>query len=235
MLTIATFNVHGATSEHQALIELLVDLDVDILCLQECPEDTALTIQATLGGSWEVAWAPAAYLGNALLTRLPMVDVTLLSLSATFTEDRSAVVADLQWKGETVQVCCTHLDHVSADNRLEQWESLTEQVDLTAGVLCGDLNALTRADYRDPAWEEIAAVREQSAWEPPVSTLMDAIEAEGFADAAEGYDILGTSRFGTRIDYVLLGADCTLTVVGYDTVDVGGISDHSVVVVELRG
>ncbi len=234
MLTVATFNVHGATRHHQALIDLLLALDVDVLCLQECPEDTALALQALLGSPWEVAWAAATHLGNGLLTRLPIRDVDLLSLSATFSEERSAVVADLGFGGSTVRVCCTHLDHVSAESRQEQWESLREQADLEAAVVCGDLNALTRSDYSEAAWEEIAAVREESAWEPPVSVLMDALEDSGFVDVATGHDIQGTSRFGTRIDYVLLGPDCPLSGADLYTLESDGASDHSVVVAVLE-
>ena len=53
-------------------------------------------------------------------------------------------------------------------------------------IWLGDFNALTRTDYDESEWREVAAVRARSDWEAPVSELTGAITGDGglpFVDA----------------------------------------------------
>ena len=235
MLKIATLNVHGGLGPRlRGLLSLLAGLDVDVLCLQECASSLVPLLEQHLGASWSGLWAPATYNGNALLSRLPLADGAALVLRSSHLEARSAALASVSGPRGPVLVCCTHLDHVSAAARLEQWADLQARVPaLVEGVLCGDLNALTRSDYTDARWAAIAAERAASRWEPPQTVLTDALHAAGFRDAAEGHPVGSTSRFGTRVDYVFLGPRCPLAVTDHRIVDGVAISDHNAVIVTL--
>lgn len=46
-------------------------------------------------------------------------------------------------------------------------------------IVGGDFNSLTRADYSDERWAEIAAIRRKSLWEAPRHDLTELREGEG--------------------------------------------------------
>lgn len=234
-IRVASLNLHGALPRcREGLAHLLAAQDADLLCLQECPASFPPELIELLGAPWRQQWAPAAFLGNALLTRLPVRSTAALVLEGGFSEARSAAIAVVDGPRGPLPVCCTHLDHRDAPARLEQWaDLLSQRPDLDGGLIVGDLNALTRSDYSDAVWEEIDRQRSVSLWEPAGSELMDAAAARGFRDAAEGFALSGTCRFDTRIDYVLLGPGCPLSVEDYDTVSAGGLTDHSLVAAAL--
>lgn len=236
MIRIATFNIHGGRGHRLAsLTSFLTSLDVDVWCLQECPAASVPWFARALGEEWSGEHAPAAFLGNAILTRRPVVSTTRFGLDASAAEERSAMGTVVSIDEREVSVICTHLDHLSEESRLEQWDDLVGQIhNIEEFVVCGDLNALRREDYSDAAWEEIAQVRRQSLWEPPQHTLLDRIEAAGFIDTGEAGVIRGTCRFDTRVDYIFQGAKCRLTVANYEIIDGRHVSDHDVVIADFE-
>ena len=105
-------------------------------------------------------------------------------------------------------------------------------------------NALTRTDYDESEWREVAAVRARSNWEAPVSELTGAITGDGglqFVDARvaarEAPGPRSTCRFNTRIDYVFLGPGTASRwrVAACEHVEaIPAASDHNLVVATLE-
>lgn len=208
-MNFATFNVHAAWGKQRREIGLLLrTLPLDVVCLQECSSGTADALCSMLGTSWRAIVAPAAYLANVILTPYPIREKQSLTLCARGEETRSAAVARIHL-GELgdVGVCCTHLDYISEEVRIAQWNLLQTQLP-AQHILAGDLNALTRRDYDPTKWREITEVRAENRWEPPFHELTDKLHAAGYRDSWHHGENAGypptTSRFETRIDYLLL-------------------------------
>ncbi|MEL6343205.1 MAG: endonuclease/exonuclease/phosphatase family protein [Myxococcota bacterium] len=235
MIRIASFNIHGGRGRRLApLTSTMVSMEMDVWCLQECSEQLVPWFVNALGEEWRGEHAPADYLGNAVLTRAPVTNTQPLVLESIAAEQRSAMIVTIEVRGQAIPIACVHLDHTSEETRLEQWATLIEQAEsLRGGVVCGDLNALTRSDYSDRAWEEIAQVRHRSVWEPPQTRLMDIIEAQGFFDTAFSDAVRETCRFDTRVDYILIGPGCPVNVEEFEIVDGRHISDHNIVTTTL--
>lgn len=237
MPALLTLNVKGGLgSLLRPLTAFLGGLDVDVICLQECARPVVPWLQEQLAGDWQAQWAPATYSGNAILSRHPLSSARTIPLAVSgYGETRSAVDAVIDLPDAPLRVCCTHLDHLAEPTRLAQWAALSEATDSVAGgLLCGDLNALCRSDYTETAWADIAAARERGRWESPRAELLDSLLAAGFSDAS-GEPPEPTSRFGTRIDYVLASPGCPWRPVGRVTLPTlaRGISDHNGVLVRL--
>eukprot|EP00045_Choanoeca_perplexa_P002772 m.26683 g.26683 ORF g.26683 m.26683 type:complete len:297 (-) comp11699_c1_seq2:579-1469(-) len=142
-------------------------------------------------------------------------------------------------QGEGVAVINIHLDHVASATRHKQLKHyLARQMSQQdAQVWVGDWNALTRADYTAKQWADIATVRARNSWEPPQTIVMEQAAKAGLVDAmvlARGKP-LPTSRFATRIDYVLLNSAARESWVVescHTQVDMS-MSDHKPVLVQL--
>ncbi|MFT5682882.1 MAG: endonuclease/exonuclease/phosphatase family metal-dependent hydrolase [Myxococcota bacterium] len=239
MPTLLSLNIKGGLgSLLRPLTAFLSTLDVDVICLQECAGPVVPWLQEQLDGTWQATWAEATYNGNAILTRHPIATSRTLSLKTSgHAETRSAVDAVIDLPGGALRVCCTHLDHVLEPTRLAQWTALSAQTGgVAGGVLCGDLNALRRSDYTDAEWAKITAERAEGCWELPRHDLLDTLLDAGFQDAADGTPPEPTSRFGTRIDYVLLAPGCPWRAVEIATLPTldRGITDHNGVLVRLH-
>ena len=231
---VVSLNIKGGLgTQLRPLTTLLLEQDADILCLQECAPAVVPWLQASFPGTWQAAYAPAAFLGNAVLSRWPLSSARALTLcSLGRAEQRSAVDVVVSLPGGPLQLCCVHLDHVLEDVRIHQWQQLRAQTDGLAGrLVCGDLNALRREDYDTNTWGGIARERSAGRWEEPESRLLDAILAGGFVDAAagQGHPLQTTSRFHTRIDYILAAADCAWRTQDYALIDAmaRGVTDHN--------
>ena len=238
MSTLLSLNINGGLgAQLRPLTALLAELDADVLCLQECSRAVGPWLQSRLAGDWQEVYAPATYNGNAILSRFPITRRSRISLETPgHTEQRSAADAVIALPEGALRVCCVHLDHVLEDLRLAQWAALSAETDAVAGgLLCGDLNALCRSDYSASQWAVIAEGRRTSRWEVPESRLMETIFAAGFRDAAAGCEIAPTSRFNTRIDYILAADDCPWRFARYTTVEALalGVTDHNGVMVRL--
>lgn len=80
--------------------------------------------------------------GNALLTRLPVLDVERHDISVERREPRGLLIAHLDWRGERLQVAVTHLG-LRAGERREQVRRLITCLSMTNRaplILMGDFN-----------------------------------------------------------------------------------------------
>ena len=241
--TIATLNVHGAWGPlRRTLGDVFRSLSLDALCLQECSPGSADALCSMLGDTWRAVVAPAAYQANVILTPHPIRQKKALTLRAKEEEMRSAALAKIEvHEKRELWVCCTHLDYRAEPIRLAQWNQLQEKLPADH-VLGGDLNALTRSDYGAAAWDAISTTRANNHWEPPLPDLMDHVFASGYRDSWTHGDNNGeaptTSRFDTRIDYILLSRAFRGSFVprSHSCIDTRstGASDHSLVLARVR-
>ena len=250
-MRVATFNVHGWSDRSgrpttAGAIELLRSLACDAIVLQEVPEASGTLARVADALGMEHAFAPAWFLGNALLSAQPSLAFEVVPLASHLGERRSAFVARLPWGGGTFTLWGTHLDHMSESDRVEQLEALLAGVrardrgGLT--LLGGDLNALRPADYGADELERIRAHREKSRWEPPKGEVTGRLEEEGWIDLwrlARARDpgapgVAATCWAGTRIDYLwatgTFGDHARL--IGCESVP-SEVSDHLPVVAEI--
>ncbi|MGB5234732.1 MAG: endonuclease/exonuclease/phosphatase family protein [Candidatus Macondimonas sp.] len=156
-LRVATYNIHGCVGTDRcfdpARIQgVLAHLAADILALQEVEtyhhgEDVLGTYQQD--PQWQVIAGPTllreqGQYGNALITRLPVLDYALIDLSVASREARSAIHAVLAHEGARLQVVATHLGLRPAERRhqvrtlLEALQRSDTQAD--ASLLLGDFN-----------------------------------------------------------------------------------------------
>lgn len=161
-LRIATYNVHrciGTDGRHDPhrVAEVLRELDADVVSLQEVtkraggPRDldqlqilaAATDLQPVEGPTLQIERGHA---GNAILSRLEILDVRRFDLTVQPHEPRGAIDVDLLHGGERIRVITTHLGLRQFERR-KQLASLGEIVardpDATTIVL-GDLNAWWR-------------------------------------------------------------------------------------------
>lgn len=237
-IRVATFNIHNAHgSQRRSVGRLLRESGARVICLQECSQSAVDALRGMLGEGWSSALASTDWgVSNAIMSDLEFSEKIVMRLPAEAAETRAAVLATfILASGQALRVCATHLDHLTVEARLEQWKRLREALPRDA-IFCGDLNALRRADYTESEWGLIASVRRRSDWEAPVSTLTDAIHADGWrlAGASSAH---GTCRYHTRIDYIWLGPRAPGRFVpgSYRVIPAIAprISDHELVVVDV--
>jgi len=245
-MRVLTLNVHNPRQDATASIAAFLDASgAEVLALTECGAAAARGLAHALECAGLVH-APAPYWGNALLTRTqPIGWSAAVNLPESgHGEARSAAVADLDLDGARVRLLATHLADLSERDRLRQVRHLAlhADLDLTECVLMGDLNALTRTDYDEARWEEIASERSRAGLTRPSTELTDwlreELELEDAHDARPaGAPLTPTCPYGTRIDYVLVGHRCPLAPVpgSYRTLDAmtHDLTDHDAVVVDL--
>jgi endonuclease/exonuclease/phosphatase family metal-dependent hydrolase len=258
-MRLATFNVHMWRDREQRasqdrVIDLLRRLACDAIALQEVPAETNTLSRVAAALKMHSRFAPATFLGNALLSVQPPRAFECFPLSAGNVEARSAFIATLGWEGGSMRFIGTHLDPLYESDRMRQLTQLLGRLRARPSealtVLGGDLNALCLADYEDAALAGIRAHRDRSRREPPRGEVTQHLAAHGFvdlwrhaqaaqaaqADAGRRVAIgpLATCWAGTRIDYLWAGAGwaeqarlqrCEHVVTA--------VSDHLPVVVEL--
>ncbi len=175
-LRLVTFNTHHAVGDdgrHDLVrvAELLARTDADVVCLQEVDrhfgersEDVdqaellarALDRELVWGSAVErgVAGGPARRYGNALLSRLPVLDQQVLALPGEG-EPRSAVRALVGLGGAALTLVTTHLSSRSARARAAQAQALVGLLpDDGPAVVVGDLNC-------GPGAPELAPLRQR--------------------------------------------------------------------------
>ena len=243
-MRVLTLNLHNPHASAIGKLAALLDASgAEVLALTECGRAAAEGLARALDCEGLVH-AHAPYWGNALLTRtLPVERSATVELPpSSLGETRSAAVADLRSNGEQVRMVATHLDHLDESDRIRQLQHLAESTDLAECVLMGDLNALTRADYGAPRWEELGVQRLKAGVSPARTELTDWLREhlamEDAHDARpEGAPLIATCPYGTRVDYVLVGPLCPVTAAPgtYRVLDAmtGGLTDHDSVTVDL--
>ena len=259
---IGTLNVHG-WDNLDAMIAMLHHADLDVIGLQEAPNQNLPAVARALGkksaGAHQYEYVHLHCC--AILSRLRIVDSNTRGKRE---RDKRAdrvrhVRALLELRGGgTLDVACVHLDHVREPNRLSQLATLAASFDKRRpDCIIGDFNALTRSDYSRAEWDRIADVRARNAWEPPQTHLTCqmttpagqkvAVGRANTTDRGLGYvdarlaarAQLGprtTCRFDTRIDYVYVDAAALASaeIVSCEhVVAIPHVSDHNLVIAAL--
>jgi endonuclease/exonuclease/phosphatase family metal-dependent hydrolase len=152
---VATYNVHrGIGSDGRSVparvLAVLNEIGADVIALQELdlhrdPSLNMLDYFARNTGLISIAsptlWRPARY-GNAVLTRLPILDARRIDLTLPGREPRGALDLDLAWRGRKLHLIATHLG-LNPSERRHQVRRLLKRFDDEAAdlsVLLGDLN-----------------------------------------------------------------------------------------------
>lgn len=133
------------------LVRVLREVDADVIALQEVEHHAVgdgdlLDYLAAETGTTAVAGATllreTRHYGNALLTRLPIVNIHRIDLTMHRREPRGALDVLLDWQGRKLRVAATHLGLRPWERReqtrrlLSMFETSREDV----AVLMGDLN-----------------------------------------------------------------------------------------------
>lgn len=212
-LRVMSFNIHHGAGRDDVLdlehvARVIADSDADVIGLQEVDRhwgtrSAYLDEAAWLGERLGMHHAYGANLdldpepgrterrqyGTAVLSRHPILSstnhlLTSIPYPERPTEQRGLLRTTINVRGVRVEMCCTHLDHQRAEQRISQTREI---VDLLAGTtrptfVVGDLNA-----------------------EPGTTEVQQLIDA-GFADPFDGVPDNATYPVPVatkRIDYVL--------------------------------
>ncbi|WP_243058012.1 endonuclease/exonuclease/phosphatase family protein [Nocardioides sp. SR21] len=160
-LTVLTFNIHSARTPDGSvrLSEIASELatwDADVVLLQEVDRGRAWTggvdMPAVLADQLGLAWAFGTNVrrsatnlyGTAILSRFPIESYTNTALPAPpGTQQRGLLNAVVDVDGTEMSVYGTHLEHTSADARVQQMRAIAPilAADPRPKVFGGDLNA----------------------------------------------------------------------------------------------
>ncbi|MCL3862631.1 endonuclease/exonuclease/phosphatase family protein [Actinotalea sp. K2] len=147
----------------EAIARTLEEQEPTVITLQEVSRgwvmgagsDTATWLANRLGMRMHFAPAADRQFGNAILTALPVQDVSVLALPyGVGPQNRSALSADVLLPDGVLRVTSVHLQHreTSTPTRLAQIRTLlAAEGDTPVAVIAGDLNA-------EPGWPEIDAL-----------------------------------------------------------------------------
>lgn len=155
-LRLATWNIHMAIGRDgrrdlDRTAEVIRSLKPDVIGLQEVDNRVSghesdldilsdLTKLAHISGPTMLR-TNGDY-GNALLTKLPVLDVERHELSVEKREPRGLLVAHLDWRGERLQVAVTHLGLHPGERRTQVRKLIAclSATDRTPLILMGDFN-----------------------------------------------------------------------------------------------
>ena len=133
------------------LVKVLREVDADIIALQEVEHHAVedgdlLDYLAAETGTAAIAGATllreTRHYGNALLTRLPILNIHRIDLTMHRREPRGALDVLLDWQGRKLRVAATHLG-LRPWERREQTRRLLSMFETSRedfAVLMGDLN-----------------------------------------------------------------------------------------------
>lgn len=261
MLRVVSYNVcrfqdFAGGSSVLTVAKALGALQPAVICLNEvdlgAQPDALERLVDTLEGDWHTAFYGhfRGNYGNAVVSRHPIRHVRSVTL------DGGSVVTDRRGKphrivrglliatfemprGESVQLACTHLDHMSTAQRQVQLRHVLAELlpsSHSHTLLVGDLNALRREDYSAQQWRLLETRAESKGWELPQAGDLELLCEQGFVDAGEA---AGRTDFTApvgepkyRIDYCFYKGD-SLDVSAV-TVPQVTASDHYPLVVDLK-
>lgn len=155
-LTLGSYNIHACVGGDGELkpdrtAMVLREIGADVMALQEV-EQHRMGLENLLQYfgrevGLEVISGPtlkrqSRNYGNALMTRLPVLDVQHLDLSIVGREPRGALDVKLDWHGRVLQVVATHLGLKPGERRQQIRRILTrfETRNSDYSILMGDLN-----------------------------------------------------------------------------------------------
>jgi endonuclease/exonuclease/phosphatase family metal-dependent hydrolase len=221
---VATFNIHYSFSEDwrydpERIARTIQESGASVVALQEVPAgmmtaygtDMTLWLGRRLGVHALFAPAINGLLGDALLTRLPVVDFTSVPLPPHDADRKVLVHAQLAAYPDTLSVYAVHLGVVEEEQRVQLDASLSSLTTSDRAVFMGDLNA--------GPFSEVAATLRSAGYH-------DAFELAGLT----GEPTWPASRPVERIDWIWVR--------GYGVFDAvvsrGAGSDHRLVTARLR-
>ena len=209
MLHIGTLNVHEWSNElnQYSLIDLTLILKqsrLDVIGLQETDEKPLPKLVEQLGG-----YNYIYHNKTAILSKHPIKKHTCQNTKERFVSG----LIKLPGESPPIFVTCVHLDYQREPTRIKEirhiMTNINTQISKHPGLIMGDFNSVTRADYSDHEWENVIEGRRLTKWEYPVSELTTRITSDdnwGLSDirsiASNILGPLGTCRFNTRIDYI---------------------------------
>lgn len=154
-LRVATWNIHGGVGrdrkyDAERIIAVIRELGADIVALQEVspvtPDEGLLKDVATVLGV-KVVTGPmhtrhGISYGNALLSRFPIVDTSLIDLSVRSHERRGAIDASILMGERAIRVISTHLGLRPYERREQVQRILATLGDSGTSpvILMGDVN-----------------------------------------------------------------------------------------------
>lgn len=155
-LRVASFNIHACIGtdgrfDPARIAAVIGEIDADVLALQEVEhhlldDEDLLEYLARITGYQAVAGPTllreTRHYGNALLTRLPIINSQSRDISVAPYEPRAVIEAQLAAGDKTLVVMATHLGLWPAERRMQvrQILSLLEQQSADITLLMGDLN-----------------------------------------------------------------------------------------------
>lgn len=157
--SVASYNIHGCRGagrkpDPARVAQVIRELECDVVGLQEVdsrnrPQAHSMQLDYLAAEAGMQAVAGATILrhdgdyGNALLTRLPVINVRRHDFSFRRREPRGALDVDLDLHGATARVLVTHLG-LNPKERRFQVQKLLELLSMTNGdelaVVLGDIN-----------------------------------------------------------------------------------------------
>lgn len=229
------------------MCKFISEQNLDILCLQEASTARLKKLVLYLSENRNETYTIASKFGGTAI-------VTRLVTEALDKPGNGRYCCSQVWipgMDRPCRVICLHLDHRNEVVRLKEIHTIVQDMNANGypkfDFWMGDFNALTESDYTKNEWNDIATVRAENHWEHPVSNLTDFMTLhrtkksarlglrDAFAAALERHGTVGTSRFHTRVDYVLYNGDYfqddSWIVTSCIHADCTKLSDHNLVMV----
>jgi endonuclease/exonuclease/phosphatase family metal-dependent hydrolase len=251
-LRVGTLNVHffkddSKVSIFDALVAVVKPLQLDVLVLQEVPEKRqylATDFCAAIDLPFSAVSAPETC-GNAILSRWPLIGIEAVAVSSVGDHARCLVRGFIEHPSGIFCAAALHLNHKCESIRLAQSTVFAEHISpLKAGglpyptLLAGDFNALTRDDYSDARWSEIAKERAAVGIESPAGDCVQFWADRGLIDVRRisnlTHGLMATCHYGTRIDYMFVNPEFLSVWWPFACWHTPTASDHSLVWTEFK-
>jgi endonuclease/exonuclease/phosphatase family metal-dependent hydrolase len=157
-VVVASYNIHRCKGvdgrrDPKRIAEVIQSLGAQVIALQEVDswpgagtESVQMEFLAHTVGLHAISGPTIerqdGHYGNALLTRLPIVDVRMMDLTVFRREPRGALDVRLDAGGATLRVIATHLGLLPSERRYQVQRILesVDEDDRTVTVLLGDIN-----------------------------------------------------------------------------------------------